>query len=297
MWHLVEKLLKIVLLVATAATALVAAAVVWSSLSPSNGVGLSVDPANASIEVRLSSHGDVSRLFVGQPLVVEVVLLNLAARRVRNENQVNPEGAAAAAEIPLDYEDSTGDFPWEKRLTVTMSTASGTTVLNMLDWQARLLDPGVASTGRRLALAPARTTLIVEAADLATLLPDRYVLWVTLPPDIAAPENVAVIPLEFELVPEPDQDTDRAVVSLAVARVATLRGEPALAVEAALTALALDPLQDEALTVVAEGWEQQGDLERAVEWYERYLETLPDAQDEQRNALDEYIEALRQQRD
>ena len=297
MWRLVEKLLQVILLVASAATVLVAAAIVWSSLSPSDGVGLPVDPADASIEVRLSSHGDVSRLFVGQPLVVEVVLLNLEARRARNETQVDPEGAAAAVEIPLDYKDSAGDLPWEKRLTVTMSTPGGATVLNTLDWQARLLDPGVVPKGRRLALAPARTTLIVEGADLATLLPGRYVLRVTLPPDIAAPENVTVIPLEFELVPEPDQDTDRAIVSLAVARVAALRGEPARAVEAALTALALDPLQDEALTVVAEGWEQQGDLERAVEWYERYLETLPDAQDEQRNALEEYVEALRQQRD
>ena len=62
-----------------------------------------------------------------------------------------------------------------------------------------------------------------------------------------------------------------------------------------LTALALDPLQDEALVVVAEGWEQQGDIERAVEWYERYYETLPDAASEQRRALEEYIEALRRQ--
>ena len=297
MWRLVEKLLQIILLVATAATALVIAAIVWSALRPSDGAGLSVDPATALIEVRLSSHGDVSRLFIGQPLVVEVVLLNLEARRARNETQVDPEGAAAAAEIRLDYEDTAGDLPWERRLTVTMSTPGGATVLNTLDWQARLLDPGVASTSRQLALAPARTTLIIDGADLANLLPGRYILRVTLPPEIVAPESVTVIPLEFELVPEPDQDTDRAVVSLGVARVAALRGEPARAVEAALTALAFDPLQDEALTVVAEGWEQQGDLERAVEWYERYLETLLDSENEQRNALEEYIEALRQQRD
>ena len=290
MWRLVEKLLQIILLVATAATALVIAAIVWSALRPSDGAGLSVDPVNALIEVRLSSHGDVSRLFIGQPLVVELVLLNLEARRV------DPAGAAAAAEIRLDYENSAGDLPWERRLTVTMSTPGGATVLNTLDWHARLLDPRVASTGRQLALAPARTTLIIDGADLANLLPGRYILGVALPPEIAAPESVTVIPLEFELVPEPDQDTDRAVVSLA-ARVAALRGEPARAVEAALTALALDPLQDEALTVVAEGWEQQGDLERAVEWYERYLETLPDSENEQRDALEKYIEALRQQPD
>ena len=296
MWRLVEKLLQIILLVATAATAFVIAAIVWSSLRPPGGAGLSVDPAHALIEVRLSSHGDVSRLFIGQPLVVEVVLLNLEARRARNETQVDPEGAAAA-EILLDYEDSAGNLPWERRLTVTMSTLGGARVLDTLDWHARLLDPGVASTSRQLALAPARTTYIIDGADLANLRPGRYILRVALPPEIAPPEGVTVIPLEFELVPEPDEDTDRAVVSLTVARVAALRGEPAQAVEAALTALALDPLQDEALTVVAEGWEQQGDLERAVEWYERYLETLPDSENEQRTALEAYIEALRQQRD
>lgn len=295
MWRLVEKSLQIVLLVASAATAFVIVAIVWSSLRSPDGAGLSVDPANALIEVRLSSHGNVSRLFIGQPLVIEVVLLNLEARRARNETQVDPEGAAEAAEILLDYEDSAGELPWERRLTVTVSTPEGARVLNTLDWHARLLNPGVVSTGRRLALAPDRTTLIVDGADLANLLPGRYIVRVALPPEIAAPDRVTVIPLEFELVPEPDQDTDRAVVSLAIARVAALRGEPARAVEAALTALALDPLQDEALTVVAEGWEQQGDLDRAVEWYERYLETLPDSESAQRNALKDYIEALRQQ--
>ena len=71
MWRLVEKLLQIILLVAMAATAFVVAAIVWSSLRPPGSAGLSVDPANALIEVRLSSHGDVSRLFVGQPLALK----------------------------------------------------------------------------------------------------------------------------------------------------------------------------------------------------------------------------------
>jgi len=297
MWRLAEKLLQIILLVATASTVFVVASVIWSSLRFSDVAGLPVDPADALIELRLSSHGDVSRLFVGQPLVVEVVLLNLEARRARNETQVDPAGAAAAAEILLDYDDDDGDLPWERRLVVTLSTRGGATVLNTLDWHARLLDPKVVSGGRRLALAPARTTLVIDGADLAHLLPSRYILSATLPQDIAAPGSVTVIPLEFELVPEPAKDTDRAVVSFAVARVAVLRGEPAQAVEAALTALALDPLQDEALAVVAEGWERQGDLGRAIEWYERYLEKLPDTKSAQRNALEEYIQALIQQRD
>ena len=296
MWRLIEKLLQVTLMVATASTVFVVAVILWSSLAPS-GAGLSVDPGDAVVEVRLSGHGDVSRLFVGQPLVVDVVLLNLQARRARNETQINPEGASAAAAILLDYEDAAGDLPWERRLRVTMSTPEGATVLSALDWHARLLDPDVASTGRRLALAPVRTTLVVEGNDLAQLLPGRYALRAMVPTDVAPPDRVTAIPLEFDLVPAPDQDTDRAVVSLAVARVAALRGEPAVAVEAALTALALDPLQDEALAVVAEGWEQQGDLGRAVEWYQRYLETLPEAESARRIALEGYVEALRQQRD
>ena len=294
MWRLVEKLLQITLLVAIASTVFVVAAIVWSLIRPSDLAGLPTDPADALIEVRLSSHGDVSRLFVGQPLVVEVVLLNLEARRARNENQVDPEGAAAA--ILLDSRD-TGDLSWEQRLRFTLSTPGGARVLNTLDWNSRLLDSSAALETRSLALVPARTTLVIEGADLATLLPGPYVLGAALPPDIVPPERVAIIPLEFELVSELTQDAERAVVSLAVARVAALRGEPAQAVEAGLTALALDPLQDEALSVVAEGWEQQGELERAVEWYERYLETLADSESEQRRALEEYIGALRNQLD
>ena len=296
MWRLVEKLLQITLLVAIASTVFVVAAIVWSSVRPSDLAALPTDPADALIEVRLSSHGDVSRLFVGQPLVVEVVLLNLEARRARNESQVDPEGAAAAASILIDSRDA-GDLPWEQRLRFTLSTPGGARVLNTLDWNSRLLNSSAALVTRSLALAPARTTLVIEGADLATLLPGRYVLGASLPPDIVPPERVAIIPLELELVSEPTQDAERAVVSLAVARAAALRGEPAQAVEAGLTALALDPLQDEALSVVAEGWEQQGELERAVEWYERYLDTLADSESEQRRALEEYIVALRNQLD
>ena len=98
MWRLIEKLLQIIFLVTTAAAVFVIAAIVWSSLRPPGpgSAGRSVDPATALVEVRLSSHGDASRLFVGQPLVFEVVLLNFEARRVRKENRVDPEGAAAA---------------------------------------------------------------------------------------------------------------------------------------------------------------------------------------------------------
>ncbi len=294
MWHLIDNLLRFSVLTATAAAAFVAAAIAWSALTPASRTEATVAPENAAVEIRVSSHGGVSNLFVGQPLVVDIVLLNLEARRARNQAQVNPEAAATAVEVVLDS--GTGGRPWQERLILTMSTPGGATVLNTLDWNARLLDPDREAAGQRLALAPVRTTIVLGGEDLAALLPGRYVLRATLPPETIGPDRVSVIPLEFERGFEPTTDSDRAVVSLAVARVARLRDQPALAVEAGLTALALDPLQDEALAVVAEGWEQQGDIERAIEWYERYFETLPDARSDQRRTLQEYIEALRRQR-
>ena len=295
MWRFVDKLLQFSLLTATASAVFVVVTLIWSSLPGRDSIIETVDPAEAAVEVRLSSHGEVSRLYVGQPLVIDVVLLNLEARRARNQAQVDPEGAVAAAEIELDDGGLRRNLPWERRLTMTMSTPGGATVLNTLDWHTRFLDPGTEAAGRRLGLAPARATLILDGDEMATLLPGPYVIRAALPAEMVAPDQATVIPLEFELAPEPTKDTERAVVSLAVARVAALRGEPARAVEAALTALALDPLQDEALTVAAEAWEQQGDLERAIEWYERYLETLPESASDRRNALADYIAALRQQ--
>lgn len=296
MWQLLDRLLQATLLTAAASTVFVLSALVWSALQASDTTDQPVDPDEAVVEVRLSSHGDVSRLYVGQPLVVDVVLLNLQARRARNQAQVDPEGAAAVVAIPLDGA-ITDDLAWERRLTMTLSTPGGATVLNTLDWQARLLEGDIKPMGRRLGLAPMRTTFILDGEDLADLLPGQYVMRAALSPDIVSPSRVTSVPLEFELVPAPTRDSERAVVSLAIARTAALRGDAAEAVEAALIALALDPLQDEALAVVAEAWEQQGDIGRALEWYERYLETLPEAASEQRNALERYIEALRQQRD
>jgi tetratricopeptide (TPR) repeat protein len=294
MWHLIDNLLRLSVLTATAAAAFVAAAIAWSALNPASQTEGTVASEDATVEIRLSSHGGVSHLFVGQPLVVDIVLLNLEARRARNQAQVNPEAAVTAAQVVLDS--GRGGRPWQEQLILTMSTPGGATVLNTLDWNARLLDADREAAGRRLVLAPVRTTFVLGGEDLAALLPGRYILHATLPPETIGPDRVSVIPLEFERGFEPATDSDRAVVSLAVARVAGLRGQPALAVEAGLTALALDPLQDEALAVVAEGWEQQGDIERAIEWYERYFETLPDARSDQRRALQEYIEALRRQR-
>ena len=293
MWRLVGKVLQVTLFAATAAALFVVGAVVVSTLRPGPPPESRVDPADAILEIKLSTSADTRALFAGQPLVVDLVLLNLSARRARNQVRVDPEGAAAEAAIPLD--DVSANLAWEHRLQLRVSTPGGGIVVNDLDLSARLLDPDIEPSDRRLELAPARTTFVLEGDELADLLPGPYIISAVLPSDIVPPERVAVTPLEIEMLPEPSRDADRAVVSLGIARVAAMRGHSAEAVEAGLTALALDPLQDEALMVVAEGWEQQGDIERAVEWYERYYETLPDAASEQRRALEEYIEALRLQ--
>ena len=295
MWRLVEKVLQVTLFAATAAALFVVCAVVVSTIRPGSRPASRVDLIDATLEIRLTSQADVRAVFAGQPLVVDLVLLNVKARRARNQVRVDPEGAAAEAAIALD--DVPGNLPWEFRVELSVATPGGGKVLNNLDWKARLLDPDVEASGRRLGLAPARTTFVLDGDELADLLPGPYVITASVPSDMTPPEQVAVTPLEIEMLPEPSRDADRAVASLAVARVAALRGHSAEAVEAALTAIALDPLQDEALMVVAEGWEQQGDVERAIEWYERYFETLPDSASEQRRALEEYIGALRRQSD
>ena len=61
------------------------------------------------------------------------------------------------------------------------------------------------------------------------------------------------------------------------------------------TTLTLDPLQDDALLVVAEGWEEQGAVERAIQWYERFLERLDATEIDRRRALKSYLDALRRQ--
>ena len=109
----------------TAAATFIVGAIVWAALSVADQGSSTAPPEEAAVEVRLSSHGGVSRLFVGQPLVVDVVLLNLEARRARNQAQVDPAAATAAAEIVLDADGR----PWEQQLIMTLSTPGGATVL------------------------------------------------------------------------------------------------------------------------------------------------------------------------
>ena len=292
MWRFVDRLLQLVLLTASASAVFVVGAVVTASLrgedAPTDVVAPADEPA---VEVRVSSQGSPTRIFVGQPLVVHVELVNLEARRARRQVTIDPTDAAPTAEILLDD----GATPWEHRLAVTLTTDE-TVVLSRSDLRSRLLDPNPIASGRRLGLASARTTFILDGPDLSRLAPGPIAVSATLPPAVVPPERIRVVPLTLELRPTPTNDPDRAAISLAVARVAALRGEFAAAIEAGLTTVALDPLQDEAFKIMGESWEQQGDIDRALGWYERYLETLPDSDSDDRAALEAYIRALRRQR-
>ncbi len=293
MWQLAGRVLQAAVLTTAAATAVVVGGIASSLLSPTPTSGGAVDPTDATLEVRLTTPHPAPRVFVGQPLVIDVTLTNLEARRARNRAPIDPIAAVESVEIPLD--DPESGMPWTRRLMMTMSTPGGATVLGRLAWLDRLSESGVAADVDRLALAPARATFILNGEDIKDLLPGRYLVRAVVPPSLAPAARVVVIPLEFELAPEPTTDSERALVSLAQARAAALRRNPAAAIEAALTALALDPLRDEALVVIAEGWEEQGSAERAVQWYERYLETLDPTEGERRRSLESYVDALRRQ--
>ena len=291
MWRLVTRLLQIILLIAAASTLFVVGAVFVSSVGVIGAPPGDEPPVpEARVEVRLTSQGGAAHVFAGQPLVVDVVLLNLQAGQARDRIGSDETGKGSGSEILLDGD---GDA-WERRLTLETTTRDGSVVLENLPWHDRLLDSGSLSDPR-LGRAPVRATFVLDGSDLASLAPGAYVIQATLPADMVAPEHARVIPLEVSITPAPTSDPDRASVSLAVAKVAALRGEPEAAIEAALTALALDPLQDEALTIVAESWEEQGDLDRAIEWYGRYLNTIPDAEVNRRAKLAAYVDALRAQ--
>ena len=229
------------------------------------------------MELRVASHGNVSRVFAGQPLAFDVVLLNLET---------------GAGTIALD--DTT--TPWERRLVVTLTMSDGTVVLGGFNWHARLLDRAIDPSRRVLGVTPARATFVLDAVDLAPLTPGPHVINASLPPEIVAAEAARTVPLRLDIAPPPTTDADRATVNLAIAEVAALRGDTIRAIDAAETALALDPLQDRALTILAESYEVEGDLVGAVAWYERYLETLDtDTAGDYRRRLEAYIDALRRQ--
>jgi hypothetical protein len=298
MWKLIERFFVLLLLTAAAAGLYLIGTVVWSwwqGTDPSgtpavvDPTGENLSPLSAEVEIRVASRGGASRLFAGQPFVFDVIVMNLGARRAQNRVQTDPDATATATEIPLDALDT----PWERRLRLEMIGTDGTRVLDGFNWSGRLLDGETAPAGRRLAMTPVRATFVIEREDFAALAPGSYVIRASLPPEIRSPDTVRVVPLELSMRPAPGEDAERAVVELAVADVAALRGDMTATIEAGRRALDLDPLQDRALTVIAEAYETAGDLENAVAWYERYLATLPDTQTEYRDKLAAYVDALR----
>ena len=302
MWKLVERLLAVVLLAAAAAALYVIGTVVWSWWQGMEGpvpttpamvdpTGENLPPTLADVEIQVASQGGASRIFAGQPFVLDIVVMNLGARRARNRIQADPNATATATEIPLDALDT----PWERRLRLEMINADGTRVLDGFNWSGRLLDAETVPSGRRLAMTPVRATFVLERDDFAALPPGSYVIRASLPTEVISPDALRVVPLELSVRPAPIEDAERAVVELAAAEVAALRGDTGATIEAGRRALDFDPLQDRALMIIAEAYETTGDLENAVDWYERYLDTLPDTQAEYRDKLAAYVEALRRQ--
>ena len=290
MWRLIDRLLGLILITAFASTLFVFASLAsswWLGLtSTGREAGLTVStldpvtsdpaPTHPKLEIRVASHGNVSRVFTGQPLAFDVVLLNLET---------------STGTIALDDETT----PWEQRVVVTLTTSDGTVLLGGFSWHARLLNRVIEPSHRVLGVTPARLTFILDGVDLASLTPGPHVINASLPPEIVGAEVTRIIPLRLDIAPPPTTDADRAIVNLAIAEVAALRGDTIRAIDAAKTALALDPLQDRALTIVAESYEAEGDLVDAVAWYERYLETLDAEAGDYRQRLEAYIDALRRQ--
>jgi len=291
MWQLIQRLLQLILLTASASTLFVlSTAIVTLFLTPDTHSEFAAPSSNRqAVEVRVSTQGEPPYVFLGQPLVVNVELINLKWSSVQNQE---PDETANQSTIQLDNL----AMPWEHRLTMTVSTDDNTEVLENLDWREHLLKPPPVAAGRRLGAATVHTTFILDIADLENLVPGDLTIRAALPKNLVPPEQVRLIPLTLNLRPPPTNDPDRALVSMSIARSAVLRNEPTAAMNAALTTLALDPLQDEALIIIAQYWETQGDLGRAIEWYKQYLDTLSKAEAHRRSGLEAYLDALGRQR-
>ena len=291
MWQLIQRLLQLILLTASASTLfVVSTAIVTLFPTPDTYSEFAAPSSNKQdVEVRVSTQGEPPYIFLGQPLVVNVELINLKWGSVQNQE---PDETANQSTIQLDNL----AIPWEHRLTMTVSTDDNAEVLENLDWREHLLKPPAVASGRRLGAATVHTTFILDIADLESLVPGDLTIRAALPKNLVPPEQVRLIPLTLNLRPPPANDPDRALVSMSIARSAVLRNEPTAAMNAALTTLALDPLQDEALIIIAQYWETQGDLSRAIEWYKQYLDTLSKAEAHRRTGLEAYLDALGRQR-
>ena len=292
MWQLIQRLLQLILLTASVSTVFVVSTAIVTLFPTPDTYSEFAAPSSKkeTVEVRVSTQGEQPYMFLGQPLVVSVELINLQLSSMHNQE---PEETANQSSIQLDNL----AIPWEHRLTMTVSTDDKVEILENLDWREHLLEPAPLASGRRLGpAATVRTTFVLDVTNLEDIAPGKLTIRATLPKNSVPPEQVRLIPLTLYVRPPPANDPDRALVSMAIARLAVLRNEPAAAMEAALATLDLDPLQDEPLIIIAQYWETQGDLHRAIKWYDQYLETIPKAEAHWRTDLEVYLEALRRQR-
>lgn len=292
MWQLIQRLLQLILLTASVSTVFVVSTAIVTLFPTPDTYSEFAAPSSKkeTVEVRVSTRGEQPYMFLGQPLVVSVELINLQLSSMHNQE---PEETANQSSIQLDNL----AIPWEHRLTMTVSTDDKAEILENLDWREHLLEPAPLASGRRLGpAATVRTTFVLDVTNLEDIAPGKLTIRATLPKNSVPPEQVRLIPLTLYVRPPPANDPDRALVSMAIARLAVLRNEPAAAMEAALATLDLDPLQDEPLIIIAQYWETQGDLHRAIKWYDQYLETIPKAEAHWRTDLEVYLEALRRQR-
>ena len=292
MWQLIQRLLQLILLTASVSTVFVVSTAIVTLFPTPDTYSEFAAPSSKkeTVEVRVSTRGEQPYMFLGQPLVVSVELINLQLSSMHNQE---PEETANQSSIQLDNL----AIPWEHRLTMTVSTDDKVEILENLDWREHLLEPAPLASGRRLGpAATVRTTFVLDVTNLEDIAPGKLTIRATLPKNSVPPEQVRLIPLTLYVRPPPANDPDRALVSMAIARLAVLRNEPAAAMEAALATLDLDPLQDEPLIIIAQYWETQGDLHRAIKWYDQYLETIPKAEAHWRTDLEVYLKALRRQR-
>ena len=292
MWQLIQRLLQLILLTASVSTVFVVSTAIVTLFPTPDTYSEFAAPSSKkqTVEVRVSTRGEQPYMFLGQPLVVSVELINLQLSSMHNQE---PEETANQSSIQLDNL----AIPWEHRLMMTVSTDDKAEILENLDWREHLLEPAPLASGRRLGpAATVRTTFVLDVTNLEDIAPGKLTIRATLPKNSVPPEQVRLIPLTLYVRPPPANDPDRALVSMAIARLAVLRNEPAAAMKAALATLDLDPLQDEPLIIIAQYWETQGDLQRAIKWYDQYLETIPKAEAHWRTDLEVYLEALRRQR-
>ena len=117
MWQLIQRLLQLILLTASASTVFVVSCVIVTLFATPDTYSEFAGPSSnkQTVEVRVSTQGEQPYIFLGQPLVVNVDIVNLKLSSVQNQEF---EETANQSTIQLDNL----AIPWEHRLTMTVST-------------------------------------------------------------------------------------------------------------------------------------------------------------------------------